>query len=90
MPRKKKPTPRKGGPRARVRTEDENEFLRMVGAKIKAARIEAGMTGEELAKALGIAAKNQFYREAGKQSGRWEDLYRYAVALGCSVKDLLP
>lgn len=88
--KKTPPTVRKGGKRARKRDASELQFLSRLGAKIKQKRVEAGMTGEDLAKAIGIATATQYHREAGRQSGQWEDFYRYAKALGCEPADLLP
>lgn len=90
MGKKKAKSVRKAGRRPRERAAEQVEFLRQLGAKIKTARIAAGMTGEDLARAIGIATATQYHREAGRQSGQWEDLQRYSAALGCKTAALVP
>lgn len=90
MAKKKQPEVRKGGGRSRERGASELTFMRQLGAKIKERRVAVGMTADALGRAVGVSITTQFRREAGDQSGQWEDLHRYAKALECKVADLLP
>lgn len=81
---------RPGGRRQRPLSEKEREFVRNVGASIKAKRFEKQIAGESLGRAIGITGAAQFRRESGDVSFPLEDLHRYAEALGCSPGDLLP
>jgi transcriptional regulator with XRE-family HTH domain len=61
-----------------------------LGMNIRAARQAAGMTQEDLAKAVDRTQTAVSYWEAGKRDPGTPDLLRIAVALGVSAASLLP
>lgn len=56
---------------------------------IRAARIAAGMTQQQLADALGIAQQSVARWETGEREPRVSTLKRIAAALGCDLSALL-
>lgn len=56
---------------------------------IRAARIAAGMTQQQLADALGIAQQSVARWETGEREPRVSTLKRIAAALGCDLRDLI-
>ena len=78
-----------GARRPRERGPQETQFMVRLGETIKRLRTEAGMTGDQLARAVNIVGATQFHREAGRVSMPVEDLARYAAALGCKPADLV-
>ena len=56
---------------------------------IRAARIAAGMTQQQLADALGIAQQSVARWETGEREPRVSPLKRIAAVLGCDVTALL-
>lgn len=56
---------------------------------IRAARIAAGMTQQQLADALGIAQQSVARWEAGEREPRVSTLRRIAAVLGCDLSALL-
>ena len=81
---------RLGARKPRTPTEAERRFLEQLGASIKAARLARSTTAQRLAEAVGITLAPQYNREAGRVSMPVEDIYRYAIALRISPRDLLP
>lgn len=60
-----------------------------VGARIKAARRDAGLTQEQLAEMIGISAKNLSFIETGRFGVGLETLIRICRALHVSADTLL-
>lgn len=89
MKKKKATKARAGGRRVRKPGPEESRFMVKLGETIKNRRVEVGMTGDELGRAIGITGQTQFHREAGRVSMPVEDLARYAAALGCKPADLV-
>lgn len=56
---------------------------------IRAARIAAGMTQQQLADALGVAQQSVTRWETGEREPRVSTLKRIAAVLGCDVTALL-
>lgn len=56
---------------------------------IRAARIAAGMTQQQLADALGVAQQSVTRWETGEREPRVSTLKRIAAALGCDITALL-
>lgn len=56
---------------------------------IRAARIAAGMTQQQLADALGVAQQSVTRWETGEREPRISTLRRIAAVLGCDVTALL-
>lgn len=56
---------------------------------IRAARIAAGMTQQQLADALGIAQQSVARWETGEREPRVSTLRRIAAVLGCNLSALL-
>ena len=56
---------------------------------IRAARIAAGMTQQQLADALGIAQQSVTRWETGEREPRVSTLKRIAAVLGCDLSALL-
>lgn len=56
---------------------------------IRAARIAAGMTQQQLADALGVAQQSVTRWETGEREPRVSTLKRIAAALGCDLSALL-
>jgi DNA-binding Xre family transcriptional regulator len=68
----------------------------LVGQRIKARRIEAGMTLEQLGVRAGLTGNPvkvyvfSIEKAARRQGIRFGTLYAIALALGCSISDLMP
>ena len=60
-----------------------------MGEKLKAARIAAGMTQQQLAAAAGLTQKDISRYESGKHEPGALTLKRLAQALGCSMDVLV-
>ena len=60
-----------------------------MGEKLKAARIAAGMTQQQLAEAAGLTQKDVSRYESGKHEPGALTLKRMAQALGCSMDYLV-
>lgn len=56
---------------------------------IRAARIAAGMTQQQLADALGISQVSVTRWETGEREPRVSTLKRIAAVLGCNLRDLI-
>ncbi len=56
---------------------------------IRAARIAAGMTQQQLADALGISQVSVTRWETGEREPRVSTLKRIASVLGCNLRDLI-
>lgn len=56
---------------------------------IRAARIAAGMTQQQLADALGISQVSVTRWETGEREPRVSTLNRIASVLGCNLRDLI-
>ena len=56
---------------------------------IRAARIAAGMTQQQLADALGISQVSVTRWETGEHEPRVSTLKRIAAVLGCDLRDLI-
>lgn len=65
-----------------------DKFLASVGANIKAARLEAGYTQEEMCQ-FGFNYRHYQRVESGKHAPSLHTLFRIAEALGIEVEDLL-
>lgn len=61
----------------------------MIGAKIKEARLRAGLTQKQLAAAIGCAQKDISRWEAGKPNPSIKNLKKIAYALSAQIEDLL-
>ena len=68
----------------------ERQFLQDLGGNVKQQRFDRGLTADELARQVGLTISTQFDREAGKVSMPAEDIARYAHALTCRPRDLVP
>ncbi len=60
-----------------------------LGSKIKAARKEAGLTQETLAKRIGVDKSHIYKLEAGKTLGSMRVIVNIANALDVSLSDLV-
>lgn len=78
-----------GGKRKRPKTRDELRFLESLGTAIGQARTGAKITGQVVADSISISLPVEYHREAGRASFPVEDLFRYAVAIGCLPSDLI-
>ncbi len=78
-----------GGKRHRERGPEAVKLLKRLGARIKKMRLDRGLTGGEVAAAIGITPPIQFVRESGAISMPVEDLARYAKVLKCKAADLV-
>lgn len=56
---------------------------------IRAVRIAAGMTQQQLADALGVAQQSVTRWETGEREPRVSTLKRIAAVLGCDLRDLI-
>jgi len=83
-------TVKAGGRPPKKLSRNETTFLKDVAARMKAARVAKGMTGYELAAAVGIGGPTQFNRESGRTSFPIEEIARYAKILNVPPRDLLP
>ncbi|HWT74551.1 MAG TPA: helix-turn-helix transcriptional regulator [Mobilitalea sp.] len=59
-----------------------------IGAKIKAARLEKGLTQQDLAKIVGVTPESISYYEAGKKFPGFDRLKTICRVLGLSVDSL--
>lgn len=60
-----------------------------MGKKLRAARLSAGLTQTELAEKVGCHQKDVSRWEAGQHAPGARTLKKLAVALGCSVDELI-
>jgi ribosome-binding protein aMBF1 (putative translation factor) len=81
---------RSGHRNPRNYSHDELALGAAVAAEIQRRRIERGMTQAELAEKVGVGAPMQSRRESSDFVLAIPDLQRYAKALGCFARDLLP
>lgn len=63
--------------------------MRADGGKIKRARQRAGLTQEELARAVGVTVRNVVRWETGRNQPRADHLFRIADVCSVNVSDLL-
>ena len=75
--------------RAIPKLEDERERRRQVGARIKAARKQAGYTQAAVAKKLGIAPQSVTNYESGKTEPTIRNLISLSAVFGVSTDWLL-
>lgn len=73
----------------RARAEPDH-FLKALGANIKQARLQAGLTGAQLAAAAGTTKTWVYAVEEGKQNVTIQGLRRLLAALGLGIHDVLP
>lgn len=59
------------------------------GPKIRQARLRAGMSQAQLARAVGVSERNVVRWESGRNQPRVDHLVRIAEACGVAVSDLL-
>jgi transcriptional regulator with XRE-family HTH domain len=60
------------------------------GVRLKALRAKAGLTQQELADRMGMAAQNINRFERGGRTPSWETVIKFAEALGVQPNDFLP
>ncbi|MGO9111205.1 MAG: helix-turn-helix domain-containing protein [Thermoguttaceae bacterium] len=80
---------RPGGKRPRPVTEQDLAFLVRLGDTLKRRRVDAGVTGAEMATELHLSVSTQFSREAGRLPFPVTDLVKYAKALSCLPSDFV-
>jgi transcriptional regulator with XRE-family HTH domain len=61
-----------------------------VGGRLRAARIRAGVSQEQVSLALGMTRANVSNLEAGRSRVQLEHIYNAALLFGRPVKELLP
>ncbi|HUZ64405.1 MAG TPA: helix-turn-helix transcriptional regulator [Acetobacteraceae bacterium] len=69
---------------------DRDELLEAVGARLREARLKAGMTQGQLAEKVGTSQSYVYLAETGGQNLTLKALHRLATALGSGLRDLLP
>jgi len=65
-------------------------FDRHIGARIRARRLEIGMSQEALAQAIGVSSQQVQKYESGANRVAAATLYRIATALNVTITSLLP
>ncbi|MVP01973.1 MULTISPECIES: helix-turn-helix domain-containing protein [Paenibacillus] len=68
--------------------DKQNEFLKMLGARIKSLRAEKGYTQEQLAEAMQTSYSYVAAIERGTKNVTVETLYKIAHALDTTVQEL--
>lgn len=66
------------------------EVAETLGARIRAARLQAGMTQAALARAIGTTERNIVRWETSKNQPRTQSLVAIARATGVDLEELLP
>lgn len=69
---------------------EQDEFLQAIGGKIREARTRAGLTGAQLAEAIGAAKTWVYAVEDGQQNFTIQALLRLLKALDLDIRDVLP
>jgi transcriptional regulator with XRE-family HTH domain len=69
---------------------EPDEFLQAVGSRIREARTKAGLTGAEVAEAIGAAKTWVYAVEDGQQNFTIQGLRRLLRALNLDIRDVLP
>lgn len=69
---------------------DYKEVYEKLGRLVKAARINAGLTQEDLASIISVSRTSISNIEAGRQKILLHTLYEIALGLGVDYRDLLP
>ena len=69
---------------------EQDEFLQAIGAKIREARLRAGLTGAQVAEATGTAKTWVYAVEDGRQNFTIQALRRLLRALDLDFRDVLP
>ena len=77
------------GKKSRPLTEQDQAFLKRMGEILKDRRVDADITGAEMATDLNLSSNTQFGREAGRLPFPVTDLVKYATALNCKPSDLV-
>jgi transcriptional regulator with XRE-family HTH domain len=76
---------------ARRRTSEGHISLYVdIGARVRAARVTAGRSQDDLAQAVSLTRTSITNLESGRQQVPLHTLYAIAENLGCHVFDLLP
>lgn len=69
---------------------EHDEFLQAIGSKIREARTRAGLTGAQVAEAIGAAKTWVYAVEDGQQNFTIQALLRLLKALELDIRDVLP
>lgn len=69
---------------------DPDHFLQAIGVRIRDARKRAGLTGQQLADAVGTTKTWIYSVEEGKQNVTIQGLRRLLRALGLELQEVLP
>lgn len=67
-----------------------NDFLKLIGNRIRFLRLSAGMTQKELGELCGVDGSAIRRYESGRGNPTCKSLFVLAHALGCNLRDIIP